>query len=817
MPKEFRSSHSWSLRLALALIVALGLGTIVGSGGGGGTDDPQQPPSPPAYTGPGLQLDIASVDGASVAVWPGESTIRQVILSKAVDTIRTQLSLETSSPAVRLEAAGESTSLVVDASSLAAGFQLQATIIAANLDNGESVRLPVNISVLSPQVVAAGNLLPGGSAVSSPGGAIGVQIAPGQLSAPLGVVIRTASMSNGRMKMRMQFDRDISNEAGTVTLISNRAAVLPLSEGGRSVVAATDRRGPHALFTGDYPIAELLEQYPAVFVDPCAWPTAFDQNRLASLSNVLSNLSRICKGDKVSLEIDPNAAQLVGVQTAAQLLRTKATNSNLAPVLFIHGFNLFSAPGGGESTWNTFPQLVANLNGPTKYLPFEFRWRTGASFGVVANDLANAIRLIYNTTGKPVRVVSHSFGGLLIRTLLQGLASTETSFDPAYVHSVLTLGTPHSGIFEEPQMVAGLSFPRGQDSVLFKPCAQVSCYQAGATVAQLLEGNPMSSLTMAGNRGGLMAMLASGSSPAKPLPPGLPFVVGIGLKRNVDPFAKYQGGDGLIGFDGQRFSPASAEAGSTAALVPLDDCSAGSGQVKETVLGATDANGNLDSAVRPGSPVRANAKGYSHIHSAVNPDFFRAAQFKDLEFGEPYVECPSIEGCDHASWKLFKATLDSPRTYCDGRTIVPSPTTSTLMGSNVTLTIDLPNLGTHITVPNKQRIRDEVEFVSGSLQRVGTFANPVGVDINLGTDSIELSYTQSSPFATGAFNGYVFEFEPTSPKIIGAALDPASTFGASQVPVTFSDHQVTINVAGLAATTNSRILLRLTLAPASAP
>ena len=115
-----------------------------------------------------------------------------------------------------------------------------------------------------------------------------------------------------------------------------------------------------------------------------------------------------------------------------------------------------------------------------------------------------------------------------------------------------------------------------------------------------------------------------------PLPPNLPFVVGLGLSSRL-PVApnKYDFGDGLISFNGQRFSLTSAEEGN--GTKPFLDCDQSyGGKVKEVVLGAFDLAGNPDVSVRPGSVVPRDAKGYAHT-----TDFQQSPELGFLKVNAP--------------------------------------------------------------------------------------------------------------------------------------------------------------------------------------
>lgn len=791
--------RAWGACLSFALLGACG-------GGSGEGDQSVGAVTPPAYSGTGLGLLVATDAGSTVAVWPGERISRRVILSKAVPGIRAELSLETPNSTVQLAQSGEGGTLTIDAASLASGTQIDTAVVAKNLDNGTSERLAIAIKVLTPAVVASGSLTSSGGAVSSAGGAIGLQADPTQLSAPVGVTIRTARLPNGGTRIRVQFNRDVTAERGMVTFISNQAAATAQSTAPEQAQGKTLRERPLALSKEPYPIGTTIQNYPGYFLERKDF-------RLASVTNSLGTISKWSCDDGqttsgICLDLDPSASRLTSSRTIEQLVALRdgqvTGGATVVPVLFVHGYkNEFGADlGGGASTWNDFPQLVADLSGSEKvYVPFEFQWRTNASFSVIADELAHSLIRIRNLTGRPVRIVAHSFGGVLVRTLLERLAVSRKDFDPAYVHSVLTLGTPHSGIFGTATTVQGEALPVGRDTSLIARCGQVSCYQAGAGEGLDWGASPddMKLLTAAGSvEGGLVAELAKVGLPA-----GLPFVVGIGLKRLVredGTSTTYDSGDGLISFRGQRFYPGATDD------VSLENCgSTGGGFVKEVVL----KNGTPDLSLRPGST--AVERGYAHIGDLPVINFSMEANSL-YEYGEPYVTCPASSTCPHGSFLLFKATLDQPAQHCDARIDPPLPASVSLIGSNVTLTVDYPTLGTHITVPNLQTISEDIEYLSGSLQLLN-FANIIGSNVDVGASTIEVTYTETATAAFGTFNGLVFDFDPASPRITNAQLDPLSSFNATQVIVTFEAHRVAFSTSGLFIPNGSRILIELTLAP----
>ena len=338
------------------------------------------------------------------------------------------------------------------------------------------------------------------------------------------------------------------------------------------------------------------------------------------------------------------------------------------PVLFIHGFtaSLHTAKlGGGKATFSYFPALVSQ-GVPTetrvrKFIPFEFQWSTNARFNDVAIDLAQAINLIHQRTGKKVHVVAHSFGGVLTRSVLQKItnnyyseAEADVSAARLAVASLVTLGTPHSGIFDNDNskfVGYAQAFPNGQDSGFFEGCGAITCHQMGEPVV----GVPTSLVKINDAPGEIVAKLHETIS----LLPPIPIVVGIGMNRydGLGDNSKYHNGDGLISYWGQRFSPADTTGELRQGVV----LPAGGSTVYENILGV-----NYDAL--PGWTVRAGDLGsrpYGYMHSTdtgfSNVSLIGEAdgQHRDLLAvgveASPRLNCEGLAGkCDHAGYLLFR-------------------------------------------------------------------------------------------------------------------------------------------------------------------
>jgi hypothetical protein len=141
-----------------------------------------------------------------------------------------------------------------------------------------------------------------------------------------------------------------------------------------------------------------------------------------------------------------------------------------------------------------------------------------------------------------------------------------------------------------------------------------------------------------------------------------------------------------------------------------------------------------------------------------------------------------------------------------------------LEGSQVTLTVDYPQIGSPISEPNVQTVGSGLEYPAGSLTALpGFFIFPINLDV--GANSIDGKYTNvsSETAPTGTFNGYVFDLGAGSPNITGATIDPSTTFAPGTLMLGFSAHEVTINVEGLTIPPNSSFLIDLKTAAVPEP
>ncbi len=107
-------------------------------------------------------------------------------------------------------------------------------------------------------------------------------------------------------------------------------------------------------------------------------------------------------------------------------------------VLLVHGFFC------NRGLWNLWLQRLTALNIPVIAVTLE------PPFGAIdryVSTIEAAIQQLHRSTGQPPVVVAHSMGGLATRRWWADQA------DPARIHRLITLGTPHHGTW-----LAGMAF-----------------------------------------------------------------------------------------------------------------------------------------------------------------------------------------------------------------------------------------------------------------------------------------------------------------------------------------------------------------------
>jgi 6-phosphogluconolactonase (cycloisomerase 2 family) len=181
------------------------------------------------------------------------------------------------------------------------------------------------------------------------------------------------------------------------------------------------------------------------------------------------------------------------------------------PTVLVHGFQLsiltHKGGMGNESTWGKLRYLLQQ----NQIDAWRFDWDSNfTKFRISAANLDFALCYIElkgvtgqqcptSPTNQPlVNLVAHSFGGILVRTYLEGLAnSSDPSKVPNFpyrndVNRVMTIGTPHSGI--------SLVFQGNQSTFLTDLCFITTCvdaYAYGTFMKDFLNKTPLPALNPA--------------------------------------------------------------------------------------------------------------------------------------------------------------------------------------------------------------------------------------------------------------------------------------------------------------------------------
>jgi hypothetical protein len=140
-----------------------------------------------------------------------------------------------------------------------------------------------------------------------------------------------------------------------------------------------------------------------------------------------------------------------------------------------------------------------------------------------------------------------------------------------------------------------------------------------------------------------------------------------------------------------------------------------------------------------------------------------------------------------------------------------------LTGSQVTMTIDDPFLGTAITVPLTATVGPGVEFPTGSVVPTNPTYTAYNPNIDISSNQILLGYTIDGSFNAAAFNGFVFDFA-NAPAIASVSLDPSSNLPPFDlVGFVVTGDQIAVNLQGDNVTPSTSILLDVGFASAPTP
>ena len=632
------------------LLLAISAVTLFSACGGDGDSKPES--STPAPYG----VTIASESGLVAAslgdeqqrifVLPGEVTQRALYLQRNDRNLLLDLAVTRGTEAVSVREESGRLFVTVDSTALRGGDVLPYAVSVRNRATGTGAEVQGTVQVLTPVTVTSGQVTEAGGVIENQAADLRIEFDPKLGAAPLNVTVKIANFSDGQRKVRLEFDRDIVGDERVVRIATPTSATPQLiapapASDGRMRIASADT----------FPATYVWGLYYGKFTEIGGF--RFDQSTLDGLNAACATQS---KQGSIGCWDYRVAGQLNGsLRSFSDLVR------GAEPVLFVHGFTQGDELGGGYETWGEFPFLIRQLN--SRYLPFEFRWRTNAKFERAADDLASAVLKISSTTGKKVTIVAHSFGGNLVRSMLQKLGGSADIDWSLHVKQVVTLGTPHSGIFTSATKVGSASFPAGQDSFAFNYCLQISCYQMGQDIyvtAPAAFAGEITLLKVLGldlKLGGVAEKLADLAK----LPPEVPFRLGIGLAldsrlnlREEVVGTKFRNGDALISLQGQRFTPRLlGSTGDWSGDIPYLQCATVFGpHVEEIVLGS---DGRF-----PGQSfdLPILQKGYGHNSISLIPAF----AYLPANLQEANVGCTAVS-CDHASFLLVKSALENGVCY----------------------------------------------------------------------------------------------------------------------------------------------------------
>ncbi len=492
-----------------------------------------------------------------------------------------------------------------------------------NTTSNENVVLEASIYIMQAVEIASGIVTSDGGSVSDQTGDIVLEVPAGSVSQDVEIKIIQGRDADNNPAIDLLIDGDIE---GSFELYLPD----PDSYGSQDYYESLDfnKESQSLQSSGQYPLKySWVENNRRYFTyGGYRLPLA---SKPGLATQFVFNLSKV-----ITMTMFPIGIKDAYLLDSTQPLPTSGTTLTGEPVLFVHGYLLdIFGFGGGEGTWGNFPLLIGNLNNG-EFIPFEFRWRTNARFQDVADDLGECLALIESKTGKKVHIVAHSFGGVLTRTLLQNL--NENGDDYArYVASVTTLGTPHSGIFDDEETAHAVMFPKGQDSWTHSFGAQISTHQMGEP--NFIDTAFLPFLGVEIEKGKIAADLAN---TADSTPPSIPIQVGIGLTTDRDDPLIIDEGDKLITYEGQRFHPNLTLFGTEPLL---KNSEVYGGMVTEKLLGFGDRD-----AV-PGDDSYF-IDGYAHTDIIVS--FFS-------RLSEAKVTCSDNETCQHASYIAVKDWLET--------------------------------------------------------------------------------------------------------------------------------------------------------------
>ena len=626
---------------------------------------------------------VAGALDATLYVLPGETRKYSPVLEPLPGVTQTDFTFTVMSGTSHV--AADNTTLgksvfTVTAGTTPAGQSVPVVLRLTRSSTGAFVDINLSVRVLAVTAQASGSLTAAGGSLASSGGTI--TFSTNGLAASTTATVTEATTPTGETLIEIAIAGDIAGKGINIKLPPLAPVTPPVSAAGRAGTQLKSHTTDDPYAAGDT-MANLWQSFKGYRLNPS--DARIPANAVFSCEAGAALGEYNTTGGKLKLKID-TTAELSSSHSMAEA--SAAIAGGAEPVLFVHGFKPGAGLGGGEGTWKRFPALVQDSNnlGGRKFIAFELRWASDADFRDAAGDLALAINLIKTQTGKNTHMVAHSFGGVLVRTLLQNLArgnfgqETEAASARNNVASLLTLGSPHSGIMDVDTTVNGVALPGGQDSTFefFEACPQIACHVMGEPKFDSSRSYDFWLRTVVGidqQAGEHPARLAQPTNVGAL--PAIPIFVGIGLTADRGLNEYWDAGDGLISYRGQRFSPAF-----TAATALLNGTAQGLASVTEVILGS-------DRHATPGTPQNDFEKsqpriyGYAHNGAAGHNDTAKEGAEAAVEFdcGAPGFGT----NCTHAGYQLFKRMHtrrplnDTGITFCGGAT---SGNNSTCLGTD---------------------------------------------------------------------------------------------------------------------------------------
>lgn len=468
----------------------------------------------------------------------------------------------------------------------------EATVRVIDKVSGRSVLVRRAFRILAGEVVLQGEIGPEGGTLTDQWQEIVLTIPPGAVASRANFRLLRGLRANGLPSYRVETEEDVElaelpRLAVPVSMASVTAAE---TQGGEAILQ------PMGAMVTPSPVprptpANFLRISNFTFVDVDTRLNRFlSANRLPRNSN--ESFSHSWRG--INLLGWPVGGSLRTDIAEASRLRFRGNPSRntegLIPIILIHGYSPemeVNWDGGWDMVddyWVHLPEILSSMEdgtGHPLYAVYEFQWRTNSRFNDAAADLAEAINFVAGRTGNRVHLVAHSFGGLVARAYLQDLA-TDTPYRDN-VASLVTIGTPHGGIFGSAGARHGVWLPDGQQGLLggvIPLNVSSSGYQAGSAFPSAFRyyRNQADPIGKDLRRSLGLSEVGPGEIPAAlaqaPGMPNIPTLALIGLyykeeaqnrqegglligstAGGVSTQFRAQAGDGLISFDSQRFHP----------------------------------------------------------------------------------------------------------------------------------------------------------------------------------------------------------------------------------------------------------------------